>query len=129
MFLYMVQSDDGKYLRSTGFGGHGKHWVNKMEEGKIWVKKGVALAQITRWKNMYPDIPTAKLVILSASIFEVENQEERVDLAIKKLKIKEAERKIKSIEWKSLLYGEDKRKLEEDIKKLKEELELLRTKV
>jgi hypothetical protein len=114
----MVQSADGKYLRSTGYGGGGKHWVDELEKGKIWIKKGQALSQITRWKNMYPDIPTAKLVILSAEISEIVDQTDRVEETIIKIKTRELERKKVLLER----YYSGKEKELEEVKRILEAL-------
>lgn len=52
--LYVVRSNDGKFLRSKGYGGSGECWVTDINKAKIYSRPGPAKAQCTWWFEHYP---------------------------------------------------------------------------
>jgi hypothetical protein len=94
MELYAVMSADGKYLRSRGYGGSGKSWVDTLDKAKTWGKKGTALSQITWWANRYPEYGVPSLVVITATVSEVVDQSDRVASRVEAKKRKEAQREV-----------------------------------
>jgi hypothetical protein len=52
--LYVIRSNDGKFLRSKGYGGYGDSWVTDINKAKVWSRQGPAKAQCTWWFEHYP---------------------------------------------------------------------------
>lgn len=82
--FYAVCSQDGKWLKSRGMGGFGKHWVDKLVDAKVYQKRGPAMSQVTWWAGNYPEYGTPMLVRISMGTCEFLSQDERVKKAIEK---------------------------------------------
>jgi hypothetical protein len=76
--FYVVRSKDGKYLRSKGYGGYGRSWVDELKKAKVYTKKGPACAQVTWWATNYPDYGTPDLVPIIGTLGEPIDQTKRV---------------------------------------------------
>lgn len=87
--FYIVKSQDGKYLRTTGFGGNGEHWVSDIKKAKVWNKIGPAHSQVTWWSNAYPDFGIPMVIPLVATPGEPIDQTDRVKKAQKTAKLKD----------------------------------------
>ena len=86
--FYVVKSKDGKYLRSTGMSG-GKHWVDDINQAKVWNKIGPAKAQVTFWSINYPEFGVPTIIPLLATAQEPLSMEEHVKESVRKAKLKE----------------------------------------
>lgn len=131
--FYAVRSQDGKWLRSKGYGGGGESWVEDITKAKIYSKPGTAKAQITFWAKNYPKFGIPDLVKITTGVCEYLDQTERVNETIHNIKLKELERQISSSEYRINNYIQkttwDKEYIEKeknDLKKFKEELEKLK---
>lgn len=54
MKIYIVKNQEGKFLRTKGYGGSGNCWVDAFEKAKVYTKIGPAKAQCTFWYGAYP---------------------------------------------------------------------------
>jgi FtsZ-binding cell division protein ZapB len=66
--LFAVRSAAGQYLRSKGYSGHGKNWVDDLSSARIYTKVGHARAQATWWLQNYPEHGAPEVVVLEARI-------------------------------------------------------------
>jgi len=98
--FYAVRSKDGKYLRSKGYSGSGESWVDNLEKAKIWTKIGPANAQVTWWARTFPEYGIPDVIPLVASPGEPLNQDERVNKAIKKIKLEKLNQELWRLEEK-----------------------------
>ena len=96
--LYVIMSQDGKFYRSKGYGGHGSSWVDSLSKAKIYPRPGPAKSQITFWATSYPEYGCPKLIVLEAGIKEVIPQEQRLETVIKKGEEKKKKRELESAE-------------------------------
>ena len=83
--LFVVMNEDGQFMRTKGYGGGGKSWVDTIEHAKIYTRIGPAKARVTYWKHHYPEYGCPKIVILEAKIKTILDQEERVTGIIKSI--------------------------------------------
>lgn len=79
MILYAVQNHEGKFLRSKGYCGSGKSWVDTLETAKIYGKIGPARGRVTWFANHCKDYPIPKLVALHISKVEELDETERIE--------------------------------------------------
>src|SRR4030043_1568 len=76
--FYAVRNKDGQWFRRKGYGGYGESWVDDNLQARIFNKPGSARSQITWWFNEYPSFGCPELVVFTASISEVINDEQRI---------------------------------------------------
>lgn len=106
--LYAVMNSDDKFLRAKGYGGTGECWIDGVKTARIYTHQSPAKAQVTYWKNHYPEYETPKLVELIISEINIIDQKDRAEKAIKAIKKRKTNHK--------------KRILENEIKLAQEEL-------
>jgi len=95
--LYVVRNKEGKYLRSKGYGGYGKKWVDGIKTARIYTTIKPARAQVTFWSNTFPEYGVPDIVVLTMSETKVLNEEERVkNNKIKKELQEKASEKIRA---------------------------------
>jgi hypothetical protein len=100
--LYAVQSQDGKWFRSKGYGGHGSSWVSDINKAKLYSKLQQAKGRVTWWYNNYPEFGVPQIVVFEAKQTEIIIDEERQKkiqherkLAAKKHAVQKHKRMIK----------------------------------
>jgi hypothetical protein len=76
--FYAVRSRDGKWLRRKGIDGWGDSWVDELTKARIYNRPGPARAQISYWFSNYPSYGCPDLVVFTAGISEIINEEERL---------------------------------------------------
>lgn len=121
--FYAVRSQDGKWLRSKGYGGSGESWVEDITKAKIYSKPGPAKAQITFWAKNYPKFGIPDLVKITTGVCEYLDQTERVNETIQNIKLKELEREISNSQYRINNYIQKTRWDEDYIEKEKSKLE------
>jgi hypothetical protein len=62
--LYAVQNQDGKWLRSKGYGGAGKTWVDDLASAKIYAKLGQARSRVTYFVKNHPTYGIPNIIAL-----------------------------------------------------------------
>jgi len=127
--FYAVRSKDGKWLRTTGQGG-GRHWVDELSEAKIYGRPGPAKAQVTFWGTNYPEFGVPDLVQITSGTCNYLDQSDRVEDASRKKKLREAQQKVRNIEFKINNYIVDAKMIKNiPIDSWKKELEQAKNKV
>jgi len=96
--FYVVRSKDGKYLRSKGYGGLGKSWVDELKKAKVYTKKGPACAQVTWWATNFPDYGIPDLIPIIGTPGEPIPQEKRVLTSIWKKELSNTKRELAQAE-------------------------------
>lgn len=119
--LYVVRTQDGKYVRSGGaYGGPSrKIIVDKIEQAKIYTKIGQAKTRITTLFQRWPDFGCCSLVELNITNVKVISMEEDTKKRVEQIKKSNLRKEIK---YKQNQLDRLKAKLTE------EELELLKLK-
>lgn len=92
--LYVIRSQDGKYLRSKGYQGSGECWVTDINKAKMYAKIGPAHAQVTWWANAYPKFGVPDIVPLIATPGDPIDQTDRVKKAQRTKQLKELNEKL-----------------------------------
>jgi hypothetical protein len=84
--LFLLMNSSGQFMRSKGFSGSGKSWVDGIKTARIYTSIGPAKAQVTYWKKHFQEYECPKIAVLEATIKEVLDQSYRVSEVIKKQK-------------------------------------------
>jgi len=95
MELFAVRNSAGQWLRSQGYGGGGKTWVDNLSKARIYSAISPARARVTFFANNYPDWPVPDLVRLVVTRAETVDDSARVDAAVGKLQRERDEREVK----------------------------------
>src|SRR5579885_1835112 len=83
--FYLVRNQDGKWLRTKGYGGVGECWTDDVKRAKVYGRIGPARAQVSFWANHYPKYGVPDIVKLEISGFTIINEADRIKKqAIKK---------------------------------------------
>lgn len=83
--VYVVRNSEGQWLRSKGYGGSGKTWVDDLQQARLYTKIGPARGRVTWFTKNYPDYPMPDLVKLTVTQMEViTSEKERVEDKIRK---------------------------------------------
>jgi hypothetical protein len=99
--VYLVQSQDGKYLRSKGL------WVNDAKDAKVFLKLSQARTQVTWWATQYPQYGIPNLIILRIDEGEVKDETPRVLKSIAKKDKANLRQEAKQLEWKTQKLNKD----------------------
>jgi len=98
--FYVVRSKDGKYFRSKGYGGYGNSWFDDVQKARVYQKIGPARSQVTFWANAYPKYGVPDIIELTVTGTKVINEGDRVNKAVKKIKIDKLNRKLYELQEK-----------------------------
>lgn len=138
--LYLVRSQDGKFLRAKKHNIYGGHfdtrgsWTDKIQEAKIYTKPGPARSQVTFWSKNYPTFGIPDIVIIEKGTCRIVNETKRVKKAINKALINSLDLEVRNAQWKLDRHMADVRRLRGDGKdatslKLSQELEYKKKKL
>lgn len=89
--VYVVRNTAGEFMRSVGYGGGGKHWVEKVQDAKLYTRLGQARGRVTFWANTYPDKEPPVIVAFRMSLTDARVLEE--DERVAKAKLRKATEK------------------------------------
>lgn len=95
--FYAVRSQDGKWYRSTGYGGGGEHWVDDISKAKLYGNPRGANTVVTYWATHYPEYGIPDVVRVGINRLEYIDQTDRVTESKKKRALKEAEFQVRRI--------------------------------
>ena len=82
--VYAIRSKDGKWFRRKGCGGYGDSWVEELSKARIYNKSGPARAQSSWWFINYPQYGCPEVIVFTAKITEVINNEEQAQKRLEK---------------------------------------------
>ncbi len=109
--VFAVCNNEGKFLRSKGFGGSGEKWVDQITSARIYPKVGTARAQVTWFAKHYPEYGVPKVVKLVVTEIEILDETSRVE------QVKDAENK-RAYEAKRKRLENEKKRIEAQLKEL-----------
>jgi len=93
--LYAVRSQDGKWMRTRGYGGGGRSWVDDITDAKLYGKPGPARARITWWAKHHPQYGVPELVVLHVTAGTVVDETDRVEHKKQKEKEQKARQAVR----------------------------------
>lgn len=103
--LYLVYNPKtNMWLKSKGYGGSGKCWVEEIKNARIYTRIGSARSQVTWWSKNYPNFGIPQVMKYIANFAEVIDETVRVKQSIQNEEDREkrqlarlAKKKIKEI--------------------------------
>ena len=81
--FYLIQNQEGCYFRAKGYGGSGLTWVEDANKAKVYLKIGVARAQVSFFANTYPQYGVPRLIEMEVTHGTILDESERVAKAQK----------------------------------------------
>lgn len=91
--VYAIRNAAGEWMRSTGYGGYGPHWVSALSSAKFYTKLGQARARVTFWAQHQPVPPVIYVFTLLVKNAVVLDEPDRVAKAKKTKAVAEARQK------------------------------------
>jgi len=118
--LYLIRSQDGKYLRAKGCGGYGNSWVEEVSNAKVYTKLSTARTQVTFWATKYPEFGVPEILEIHSCEYRVMDEAERVDKAKEKIRTRKEKQEVRLAKWKLERAQKDfasaKKRLEEAVR-------------
>lgn len=96
--IYLIKSKEGKWFGAKG--SFKSHWVDDVQEARLYTKKRPARSQITWWTNNYPEYGIPDLIELTVENGKILIEEEqRVIDSINKIKREKIESELRTKQW------------------------------
>ncbi len=120
MNLYVVRSQDGKFFRAIGYGGHGENWVDSIEKAKFYPKIGGAKGRVTYFTKNYPEYGTPDILEFTLEVAQAKvlNMVEYATKRITSIKKAELERERQRNEYELKCLQSEQERIKGRIKKL-----------
>jgi len=69
--LYAIVNKEGKYFRKIGHCSYEPHWIDRIEDARLYGRKSSAKTQITYWANKFPEHGVPSMVIIDANVKKI----------------------------------------------------------